>query len=56
MLPPPPQGDPLEILPPGIGNPEAWTVQMAFDAWRVFGSQALPQALADMFVLQGAPV
>ena len=56
MLPPPPQGDPVEALPPGIGNPEVWTVKLTWDACRTFGGQALPEFIQDMAIIGGTPV
>jgi hypothetical protein len=55
MLPPPPQGSPFDLLPPGIATPEAWGNVIAWDAFRTFGGQVLDQAMADMQVLGGIP-
>jgi hypothetical protein len=56
VLPPPPQGDPYQIVPPGIGNPGQWGVVVAWDAYRLLGGTVIDQAMADMWILQGVPV
>jgi hypothetical protein len=48
MMPPPPQGDPMELVPPNMTNPEAWAMVVSWDAWRVFGGQVIDDALAEL--------
>lgn len=53
MLPPPPQGSPYDLLPPGQTNPFAWGCVIAWDAYRTFTNQVLDESISDMAILQG---
>lgn len=55
MMAPPPQGDVRELLPDGIGNPEAWACVLAWDAWRTFSGQVLDQFLGEVQLIRGIP-
>jgi len=53
MIPPPSEGNVYDMVPPGTGNPEAWGVKLAWDAWQVLAGQALDQALTEIQLMQG---
>lgn len=56
MIPPPQQGNVYDTIPPNIGNPEAWGVVAAWEAWQLFAGQAIDQSLAELQGLDGIPV
>lgn len=56
MMEPPPQGNPFELLPPGIGNPEAWGNVLAWNAFQALCTQAMPDFLAEMQLIQGVAI
>jgi hypothetical protein len=53
MQPPPPQGDPYELVPPGISNRELEGVLLAWENWQFFAGTAIDQGIADLYGSQG---
>lgn len=52
MIPPPPIGDPYQLVPQSTPNPGSVGAALAWDQLRIFYSQALQQAWSDMDALQ----
>lgn len=56
MIPPPPQGDPLTLVPSNYTNPQAWACVIGWNAFTTMATFALTDYVNEAQALQGVPI